>query len=239
MPTLTRTREEALTIAGAGLGTHWPNPWWPGGSPSHNDCAAFVSWALYGLNGRTPFITWVPDFMKLAVEQGRWTEGATGLQRGDLPIFDWHGRGSRDHIGIALEGARGNRVLVRQTNNAGSRGGARDAAADLSYSTALVLGHYRPPYAASGSSGTTILVDGVFGRQTVRRLQQALRVTVDGVFGPQTKRALQARLGVPVDGLVGPVTVRALQRAVGATVDGEWGQQTARRLQEALNDDRF
>lgn len=60
------------------------------------------------------------------------------------------------------------------------------------------------------------LVDGVFGRGTVRQLQRWLRVTVDGKFGVVTKTALQRVLHVKPDGNFGPVSVSALQRFLNA-----------------------
>lgn len=232
MPTAIRSLNEVLAVTESEKGTHWPNPWWPTGNRSFNDCAAMVSWALYGLDRSTPFITYVPRFMELAQTEQRWHSGSRGIQLGDLVIFDWKLQGSRDHIGIALSSMK-ETVTVRQTNN----GGESDALADISYSLKYVLGFYRPRY--KQAPGGVLAVDGNFGPQTVRRLQVRLSVKADGSFGPQTKKALQRELAVPQDGNIGPITVRALQRRIGAVVDARWGPQTTRALQRSLNDGSF
>ena len=90
-------------------------------------------------------------------------------------------------------------------------------------------------------SRPTLAVDGVFGPQTIRALQEWLGMgVVDGVIGPDTRRALQARLNhlaglVAIDSQIGPQTIRVLQWVVGATVDGDWGPATTRALQAFLN----
>lgn len=163
-----RTLDEVLDVARSGLGTWWPNPWWPTGASSHNDCMAFVSWALYGLNGRQPFYTYVPHIMDRAIREGRWHGGkaltkrptdqryADGIRAGDVVIFDWRFVGSRDHVGIALGAPKDGGIRVRQANNGGGgtgRGGVRDPAEDITYGTQFVLGYYRPPYRSSAPAG--------------------------------------------------------------------------------------
>lgn len=102
---------------------------------------------------------------------------------------------------------------------------------------AALKGGSAPAPAPSGNR--KIKVDGVFGPETTRAMQNILGVTADGQFGPITKRALQSYLGVAADGEIGPITVRALQAKVGATQDGDWGPQTTRALQNALNAGTF
>lgn len=109
----------------------------------------------------------------------------------------------------------------------------------------LGAGNFNPgPRQVSGSSSPVgggparIVVDGNFGPQTVRRLQQYLGFTgkyVDGSFGAVTKKRLQKHLGQVQDGNFGAVSTKALQRRVGAVADGNWGKQTTTKLQEALN----
>lgn len=80
-----------------------------------------------------------------------------------------------------------------------------------------------------------LTVDGSFGPQTIKRLQQVVGVKQDGVFGPASKRATQKWLKVKQDGAFGPASTRALQRKVGATVDSKWGVGTTKALQRYLN----
>lgn len=98
---------------------------------------------------------------------------------------------------------------------------------------------------ASNPNGR-VFVDGIFGEQTIRKLQYALgyrsAAYLDGSFGPVTRKKLQAKLRQVKDGNFGPVSVKALQRHLGFTgryVDGSWGAVTTKRLQERLNAGRF
>lgn len=106
-----------------------------------------------------------------------------------------------------------------------------------------------------------LVVDGIAGRLTIRRLQEVLGTTVDGAISSQWSgnrenwpgagdgwewvdnaqgslaiAALQQRLGgLAVDGHAGAKTVSALQKRLGVAVDGYAGAQTIRALQTRLN----
>lgn len=80
-----------------------------------------------------------------------------------------------------------------------------------------------------------LVVDGIRGPATNRRMQEWLGVAQDGIVGRNTIKALQRRVGATQDGILGPQTVAALQRIVGARVDGDWGPATTRALQAYLN----
>ena len=103
------------------------------------------------------------------------------------------------------------------------------------------------------TSEFSVVVDGIWGRQTILALQRALGVEADGVFGPISTRALQSRLDAkgfapgPVDGFWGPLTTAALQRQLASLgynlgpwgVDGAFGPASIRALQQALNAGRL
>lgn len=106
-------------------------------------------------------------------------------------------------------------------------------------------------------------VDGMWGMETTRRLQQELSTPVDGFVssqpgvweasnpglttgwdwergranGSRVISAYQALLSVERDGLIGPNTIRAFQRRMGTPVDGEiWEKSAAvKELQRRLN----
>lgn len=81
-----------------------------------------------------------------------------------------------------------------------------------------------------------IVVDGVWGANTTRGLQQLLGLKPTGVLDAKTRAALQARLGgIVVDGVWGIQTRRRLQAVLGVHVDGIWGPQTIRALQTTIN----
>lgn len=100
-----------------------------------------------------------------------------------------------------------------------------------------------PATPASGNANGQVVVDGIFGAQTIRKLQYALgyraAAYLDGSFGPATKKKLQTALGQVADGNFGPVSIRALQAYLGTTVDGDWGAVTTRALQNRLNAGTF
>lgn len=109
-------------------------------------------------------------------------------------------------------------------------------------------------------SASRLVVDGLWGKATTRRLQAVLGTPVDGVLSHQWRtnankhlrgaqwdstgkgspvvRALQRKIGgVKVDGLLGPATIRRLQARYGTPVDGEiWApSKMVRALQRRLN----
>lgn len=60
-------------------------------------------------------------------------------------------------------------------------------------------------------------------------------LVVDGVFGQQTKKRMQKWLGITQDGIVKKITIRALQKKVKVKQDGIWGKLTTKGLQRYLN----
>lgn len=107
-----------------------------------------------------------------------------------------------------------------------------------------------------------IKVDGSFGANTTRRLQQVLGTPVDGVISNQYKnrvtsniysvrfgrggstmvRKMQRRLGVSADGYIGEITTKSLQRRLGTPVTGgisKTNSTVVKALQRRLNDNRF
>lgn len=94
-------------------------------------------------------------------------------------------------------------------------------------------------HALAGVRAAGLAVDGIWGVNTTKALQRALRVVSDGIIGPATTEALQRHLKVKADGIIGPVTRKALQRRVGARRDGIWGRETTTKLQSALNAGTF
>lgn len=82
-------------------------------------------------------------------------------------------------------------------------------------------------------------IDGKWGNNTTKALQQALGTTVDGYLSDQTKNTVTTSLyGSTVkfgNGSKGSLVIKALQRKLGGLkVDGLLGQATVRRLQANL-----
>lgn len=99
--------------------------------------------------------------------------------------------------------------------------------------------------AAKKSNSKAIAVDGVWGHELTKRLQEIFKTGVDGVISDQPTsnqkycagiaaaewsgklsggsdliRAMQKWSGVTTDGYIGPQTIRALQKKLGTPVDG-------------------
>ena len=123
---------------------------------------------------------------------------------------------------------------------------------------------YGGPASASDQKPTakTISVDGVWGPELTKRLQEIFKTGVDGVISNQPTankkycagiaaaewsdklsggsdliKAMQKWAGVTADGYLGPQTIRALQKKLGTPVDGVISYPSAmvRALQEWCN----
>lgn len=218
-------------------------------------CAAFVS-AMAQKCKLTDII--YPEcgcnrMISLYKAKGRWIEDDAYTPKvGDILFYDWDdsGRGdntnSPDHVGIVasvsgksfrvIEGNRGNKVAYR----------------DMTVNGNNIRGFGVPDYASKGkeikAEQTTptkhiIEVDGVWGADTTRKIQEVFGCTVDGICGKQTVTALQKWCGATQDGIRGKQTNKAMQtklNALGASpklvVDGDFGRKSVTALQIWLNE---
>lgn len=116
--------------------------------------------------------------------------------------------------------------------------------------------------AAKESTSKVIAVDGVWGHELTRRLQEIFKTGTDGVISDQPTsnrkycagiaaaewsgklsggsdliKAMQKWAGVTADGYIGPQTIRAMQKKLGTPVDGVISNPSAmvRALQEWCN----
>ena len=115
---------------------------------------------------------------------------------------------------------------------------------------------------AQKPTAKAISVDGVWGHELTKRLQEIFKTGVDGVISNQPTankeycagiaaaewsdelsggsdliKAMQRWAGVTADGYIGPQTIRAMQKKLGTTVDGVISNPSAmvRALQEWCN----
>lgn len=115
---------------------------------------------------------------------------------------------------------------------------------------------------AKESNSKAIAVDGVWGHELTKRLQEIFKTGVDGVISDQPTsnqkycagiaaaewsgklfggsdliRAMQKWAGVTADGYIGPQTIRAIQKKLGTPVDGVISYPSAmvKALQEWCN----
>lgn len=117
--------------------------------------------------------------------------------------------------------------------------------------------------ASSPSSSGGLKVDGYWGKDTTRRLQQIFGTTVDGVVSNQFScyksqnpgldsgwewqsnpsgyspliKAIQKKVGVSQDGHIGPKTIKAIQKWMGTTQDGVFSAKSPciKKLQQWCN----
>jgi NlpC/P60 family len=119
------------------------------------------------------------------------------------------------------------------------------------------------PAAAKPATPGALIVDGVIGDASAKKLQAILGLPQTGVIDKGTFTAIQSHVGAPYrDGIAsdqnsadvaahwpalksftvgagGSASVKSLQARVGVTQDGELGEITARALQTCLNTGRL
>ena len=219
-------------------------------------CAMGASWALAqaGVTCSGMPSPYCPAIEAAAVAAGRATSPADA-RPGDLILFDWNCDLEADHVGFVVAPHEGWAETV-EFNTVGPDGRSGSVAyRKRAWSTVTHL--VRPDYEEGGER---ILVDGYWGTDTTRRLQEALGTPVDGEVwhqwpynsqpacttgwrydytaqGSVVIRALQARIGVPADGILGAGSIRVLQRRMGTPVDGRLDapSRCVMALQERLN----
>lgn len=237
-------------------------------------CAMFVSWVFDQAGASCSGIpgAYCPTMLQASKNAGDVLSNSQSAQPGDVVYFDWDG-GVVDHVGIiesnngsyvtTIEGNTDNGQVKRKTRN---------------WST--IQGVVRPSWGSSPSSSSSrsesssssasnqIEVDGQWGPETTRRVQQYLGTTVDGIVsqqyaiyksqnpglfsntwewvdnpqgGSQMVTAIQQKVGSRADGYIGPNTIKALQSYLGTTVDGCISNPSlcVTALQKALNNNSF
>lgn len=159
MPEPIRSLESTLGVMAQYGGTSWPNPWWPTGNPAYDDCAAAVSWAVFGLNSYgNPFYSYVSQIQNYFASIGRRYWGRSGIQRGDILAFSWtQDPASFDHTEIALGPVSPMGLITSRGTNANPGDDMRDRTRSAAY----VVSFARPNYAGSstpaGGGGSTII----------------------------------------------------------------------------------
>ena len=261
---------------GSEAGRYWAQKtgqkWLQGPSKSIWWCMLFVSMVL-DMNGQIDAIGGFSYNTDITLGRNRnRLVGLDNARPGDIVIFNWDGGGT-DHVGF-VEKNLGNGVLQTIEGNTSSGAAGSQSAGNgvwrrrRSSSIAAII---RPAY--TGSVETTpavhrvdvgLVVDGIFGVNTIKRLQSVLGTPVDGLIssqysgnrqyvpaagsgwlwsvnpaGSQAIAALQRKLGVEADGIIGPTTIKALQRYLGVEADGYCGSITVRALQARLNTGTF
>lgn len=211
-------------------------------------CAMGLSWVgsnvgaldiLGGLWAYCPY--WANWFRR----RGQWSKSTPG--RADIVFFDWTGQsriGKEMHVGVVLSKRDSTHIETIEFNTVPGAGNQSDGGGvyQRTRHISTVVGYGRPlwtPETAVKPLGSVsqvrhaiLVVDGVWGAQTTKRVQDMLSLTQSGVLNPGTlialgrwlgqkstgtftlpmKTALQHRVGVKADGVIGPETIKAFQR---------------------------
>lgn len=208
--------------------------WWCGskaGDPNvigRSASAAYIQEATVRLGG-----AWM---MPKTTKADRRMSYARQAMPGDVVSFDFGAMDAvRDHVGI-VERIEGDYIICIEGNTS-ARGSQSNGGqvCEQKRSYISVCSAVRPRYKLPAISTKGLEVDGVWGYQTVYRLQKWLGVVQDAEIGPKTIKALQKAVGAKVDGLWCHETTKAMQKLVGATADGIFGKGTIKALQKYLN----
>ena len=216
-----------------------------------NWCATFISFLAVeagnpNLYGRECS---VQKFIYIFKSRGIWHEDGRIIPKvGDLITYNWddHTQGNdgwADHIGI-VEKVNGNQITVIEGNKANAVGRRV-----VTKGAGQIRGYARPKYGkkAEPSKPTpspskpshSIKVDGYWGSETTKRLQEVYGTPVDGRISKPSPlvKAMQKRLGVKADGCLGPITYRAMQHKLGTPVDGKVSSPSlmVKAMQKKLN----
>lgn len=148
---LNRSADDMLAAMAAAFGARWPNVWWPRGTSAYDDCAACVSYYLFGLNSLgNPFYSYVSQIQNWGKSIGAWHAGHAGVQRGDVLAFDWDGDGDPDHTEVVVAVSSGGSIVTSRGTNSNPGDDMRDRSRSASY----ILSYVRPPYPGTTSAGT-------------------------------------------------------------------------------------
>lgn len=169
-------------------------------------CAMFVSWVFAQAGQSVPGLpaAYVPylqrDASALAVD-------IYSAQQGDIVIFQWDS-GETDHVGI-VEMNRGTYLQTIEGNVDGGRVQRRTRAWNV---VAMVI---RPQWSNVGSDD--LVIDGMWGNATTRKLQQVLKTTVDGVISGQVRCAANQNIYSAQWGTGGSDAIEAMSKVYGIT----------------------
>lgn len=209
-------------------------------------CAEYISWLLAHTDTSCIYF---PDPCAFDSRDIKPSDRVSfsNLHIGDIVAFDWDDDDTGDHVGL-VTGIGGYYI---ETNEGNVAGYVEDM---IRYSSDILFG-IRPSYSNSDS----LVVDGIFGENTIKALQRQLQKRgfytdyfVDGDFGYYTKSELQYYLsklgyykGFDCDGDFGKYSIAALQMRLAVLgkytgiIDCDWGENTTKALQMSLNDSTF
>jgi hypothetical protein len=200
---LNRSREDMLAAMAGQFGVRWPNSWWPTGNAAYDDCAACVSYFLFGLNSsRNPFYSYVSQLQNYFAAQGRRTWGNKGIQRGDVLAFSWSkDANSFDHTEVALGPVSPAGLITSR----GTNSNPGDDMRDRTRSAAYVVSYSRPAYpgtTSAGTDGATLIQEDDLSAQAEQQINAIFQAIFDGGTSmPDRGRSIGASLAGIVQSL--------------------------------------
>lgn len=230
-----------IAAAEIGNGGNKYRKWYYGYNGTGIDwCAVFVSWCAYMakvLNISIVKTDGAGCFAREGVAKGwgKWFEGGTTPQPGDIVTFCWNGLGRypgqdkyfSDHVGI-IEKISGSNFSTIEGNCGGSADTSTVKRKSYAIKNVYINGFYRPNWTDAVTIPTpTPITTTSTGSAAIKTVQKWLNITygtnctVDGIYGAQTKSAIVGALqcylnatykaGLRVDGVMGSATKSAVR----------------------------
>lgn len=193
------------------------------------------------------------------VEDDAWR----GAQPGDLIIYYWKAPKRGDckkytsHVGMIYKvTSKGYEVIEGNKHNKVAK---RSVPFNWQYIRGFCHLHYNGKPDPKPQPVGKLVVDGVFGKQSIKRAQEYFRTEADGTIsgqkrleakhykgidqsrvrfgkgGSQLVRAIQKMVKVSETGVLDVKTIKALQKFFGIVEDGNWGKATSKAFQRFLN----
>ena len=200
-------------------------------------CCAFVTYMFHEGNDSPLFyggkkVVYCPTAIKWASANLAMIPAYLALPM-DIVFFDWNHNGLPDHIGFIRERKSCDEVYTIEGNTSGG------IVAQKTRPVKYIQGIYRPHFPAKFDASKPLVIDGLFGYNSIAVLQKALGVAVDGILGKGTVKALQKWAGVAQDGAWATKTSKAIQKKLGVAADGYFGENSVKALQKWCNKQVF
>ena len=195
-------------------------------------CNAFVTYIFHAGDDSSLYCggkkqTYCPTSMKLCAKDMAQIPMYLAMPM-DVIYFDWDRNGVPNHIGFV----RG-KVSTDTINTI--EGNTSNKVMNKTRPAKYVCAIFRPHFKASYKIGL-LAVDGECGYSTIAMLQTVLGgCTVDGILGKDTVKRLQHYLAITEDGAWGNGTSKALQKVIGTKADGAFGPNSVKALQNWIN----
>lgn len=202
-------------------------------------CCAFVTYIFHEGDDSSLFyggkkVVYCPTAIKWASANLAMIPAYLALPM-DIVFFDWNHNGLPDHIGFIRERKSCDEVYTIEGNTNGG------VVAQKTRPVKYIQGIYRPHFPARFDASKPLVIDGLFGYNSIAVVQTALKKlgyyngAIDAIMGKGTVKAIQKWAGVAQDGAWGTKTSKAVQRKLGVTADGLFGKESCKALQRWAN----